>query len=168
MKKNSLCITQCRTLLLDHISLEKMSVSSKKQTNKQKKYCMNLFLIGLHWLVPLPSWGWSAIVTFPCVACRWLGVNSGSKEVWQFSGVLKVAAAVLWHTYVCFGWWWWVAMRSAALWSWDVEPGVAGGWSPLRRSGCRAHNGPVEWVASQRDHTQIQLQTPRIQFSHKL
>lgn len=33
-KKNSLCITQCRILLLDHISLEKTSVSSKKQKNK--------------------------------------------------------------------------------------------------------------------------------------
>lgn len=114
-KKNSLCITQCRILLLDHISLEKTSVSSKKQKNKKTNYWMNLFLIGLHWSVPLLSWGWSAIVTFPCVPCRWLGVNSRSKEVWQFSGVLKVAAAVLWHTYVCFGRWWWVAVRSAAL-----------------------------------------------------
>lgn len=35
-----------------------------------------------------------------------------------------------------------------------MGPGVAGGWSPLRRSGCRAQDGPVEWMASQRDpHT---------------
>lgn len=32
--------------------------------------------------------------------------------------------------------------------------GAWGGWSPLRRSGCRAQDGPVERMASQRDpHT---------------